>query len=67
MKVTDEQNGQPIASTRIGGQVTNSAGIAILHFRTPGTKRLKARRSDSLRSNQLLVKVLPAKQHHHRG
>lgn len=64
VKVIDEQNGQPIAGARVGGQITNTQGIAFLRYRTAGVKRLKARRSDSLRSNQLAVKVLPARKKH---
>jgi hypothetical protein len=59
VKVSDTQNGGvPIAGARVGGKKTNSKGIATLRFKTPGTKRLKATRADSLRSNQLTVKVL---------
>jgi hypothetical protein len=61
VKVIDGQSGNPVASTRVGGKTTNTQGIAILKYRTIGTKRLKARRSDSVRSNQLNVKVLPKK------
>lgn len=49
---------KPIAGARIGGKKTNSKGIATLRFKTTGTKRLKATRAKSVRSNQLAVKVL---------
>ena len=59
VKVTDTQGGgAPIKGASIGGKKTNSKGIAKLRFKKPGTKRLKATRADSLRSNQLTVKVL---------
>jgi hypothetical protein len=59
VKVLDTQNGRvPIKGARIGGKKTNADGVVKLKFRTTGTKRLKATRSDSVRSNQLEVKVL---------
>jgi hypothetical protein len=58
VKVTDTQNPGVVAGALIGGKKTNAQGIAKLRFKTPGTKRLKATRKDSLRSNQLTVKVL---------
>jgi hypothetical protein len=62
VKVTDTQGaGAPIKGASVGGKKTNSKGIAKLRFKKPGTKRLKATRKDSLRSNQLTVKVLKAR------
>src|SRR3954452_8449986 len=61
VKVKDGQNGKPVAGAKVGGKTTNKKGIARLRFKKPGVKRLKARRSDSVRSNQLRVKVLPRK------
>ena len=59
VRVTDTQSGGVgVAGARIGGQKTNSKGVVKLRFRTTGTKRLKATRADSVRSNQLTVKVL---------
>lgn len=59
VRVTDTQNNRaPVAGARIGGKKTNSKGVVKLRFRTTGTKRLKATRADSVRSNQLTVKVL---------
>ena len=48
----------PVSGATIGGRRTNSSGIAKLRFRAPGVKRLKARKAESVRSNQLRVKVL---------
>jgi hypothetical protein len=63
VKVTDTQAavGGAISGALIGGKTTNSKGIVRLRFKTPGTKRLKATRDDSVRSNQLNVKVLKRK------
>ncbi len=58
VKVVDGQDGKPVRGVRVGGKKTNRKGIAKLRYRHIGTKRLKARRSDSVRSNQLRVKVL---------
>jgi hypothetical protein len=52
---------KPIGGAKVGSKKTNSKGIATLRFRTAGTKRLKARRASSVRSNQVTVKVLKAK------
>lgn len=49
---------KPIAGARVGGKRTNAHGIATLRYRRSGTKRLKARRASSVRSNQVKVKVL---------
>jgi hypothetical protein len=59
VRVVDTQNGRtPVAGATIGGKRTNADGVVKLRFRTTGTKRLKATKDDSLRSNQLAVKVL---------
>jgi len=60
VKVVDWQNDElaPVEGARVGGKRTNSKGIARFRFKTPGIKRLKARKADSVRSNQLRVKVL---------
>jgi hypothetical protein len=50
-----------VAGALIGGKKTNSKGIVRLRFKTTGTKRLKATKADSVRSNQLKVKVVKAK------
>jgi hypothetical protein len=58
VKVIDTEKGKPVAGARIGGRKTNAKGIASLRFKTTGTKRLKATAPKSIRSNQLVVKVL---------
>lgn len=61
LKVTDGQNAKPVAGAHVAGKKTNAKGVVRLRFKAPGVKRLKARRSDSVRSNQLRVKVLRRK------
>ncbi len=65
VKVVDWQNDdlEPVEGARVGGKKTNENGIARFRFKTPGIKRLKARKADSVRSNQLRVKVLRRKHH----
>jgi hypothetical protein len=59
VRVVDSQNtNAAVAGALIGGKKTNSKGIVKLRFKTTGTKRLKATKSDSVRSNQLKVKVI---------
>jgi hypothetical protein len=62
--VTDGQNGQPIAGAAVGpvnnmtsGGTTDANGQATVTFERRGVKRLKAERSDSIRSNSLYVRV----------
>jgi hypothetical protein len=61
VKVIDTDKGKPVPGARIGGKKTNAKGIASLRFKTAGTKRLKATAPKSIRSNQLVVKVLKKK------
>jgi hypothetical protein len=61
VRVVNGADGKPVAGATVGGKKTNASGIAKLRYRTIGTKRLKARQPGSLRSNQLRVKVLPAR------
>jgi hypothetical protein len=61
VKVIDGQDGKPVSGARVGGKRTNAKGVAKLRYRRIGTKRLKARKADSVRSNQLRVKVLRRK------
>ena len=60
VKVVDTQNGNAaVGGALIGGKKTNAQGVAKLRFKRRGTKRLKATEAESVRSNQLKVKVLP--------
>jgi hypothetical protein len=59
VRVTDTQNSNvPVAGVHIGGKKTDAKGSVQLRFKSTGTKRLKATKADSVRSNQLTVKVL---------
>jgi hypothetical protein len=61
--VTDGSTGQPIEGATVGpvnntaGVTTNAQGEATLSFAHPGKYRVKASRSDSLRSNALVLKA----------
>jgi hypothetical protein len=55
--VTDGKDGSPIEGASVGTAVTDSAGQATLGFDSPGLKRLKAEKADSVRSNAFLVCV----------
>lgn len=62
LTVTDE-NGDPVPEASIDGhtQVTDQDGRVFISFPRVGTQKLKARREiDSIRSNQLVVQVLPS-------
>jgi hypothetical protein len=61
VKVTDGKDGSRVEGVSVGGKKTNSKGIAKLRFKHRGTQRLKASRKDSIRSNQLRIKVLARK------
>jgi hypothetical protein len=50
-------DGGPVAGAEVGGVITDAEGRATLRFDTPGLKRLKAQRSDAIRSNALDVCV----------
>ncbi len=50
-------DGGPVAGAQVGGTTTDAAGRAVLSFDSPGLKRLKAERSDAIRSNALDVCV----------
>jgi hypothetical protein len=61
--VTDGLTGEPIENATVGpvnngpGATTNAQGEATLTFTAPGKHRVKAERSDSIRSNSLVVKT----------
>ena len=58
VKVRDGRTNKPVGDARVGGERTNRRGIARMRFATRGVKRLKATRDDSVRSNQLRIRVL---------
>jgi hypothetical protein len=61
--VTDGSTGEPIEDAIVGpvnngpGVTTNAQGEATLTFAAPGKHRVKAERSDSIRSNSIVVKT----------
>lgn len=55
--VTDGTTGGPVADARVDGATTGADGKATVTFDTAGAKRLKAERSDFIRSNALSVMV----------
>jgi hypothetical protein len=59
--VDTDHGGVPVKGATIGGKKTDANGVAEFRFAKPGTKRLKARKADSVRSNQLVVHVQKAK------
>jgi len=57
VKVVDGKNGAVIKGAKVGGQKTDRKGRATLRVGKAGVKKLKATRSDSIRSNQLQVTI----------
>jgi hypothetical protein len=55
--VTDGSTGLPIAGAKVGRQVSDERGNVQIAFTSGGRKELKATRSDSVRSNVLVVRV----------
>lgn len=57
VRVVDGQNDAPVPNASVHGALTGADGRAVLSFGTPGTRRLKAERGDSVRSNAAEVCV----------
>lgn len=57
VKVIDGTTHKPIAGARVGGRRTNAAGVATLSYDSPGTHKLVATLTGSVRSNALAVNV----------
>jgi hypothetical protein len=57
VKVVDSQNNSAVAGASVGGATTGADGSATFTYPTAGTVRLKADKSDSVRSNELDVCV----------
>jgi len=55
--VTDGATGQPISGAKVGGKLTGGNGTVTLTLNNVGLQRLKAERTDSIRSNALEVLV----------
>jgi hypothetical protein len=58
--VIDTQSGSPAANASVHGATTGGDGVATLTFGEEGIYRLKAERSDAIRSNALVVCADPA-------
>ncbi|KAF8055557.1 hypothetical protein FPV67DRAFT_1435215 [Lyophyllum atratum] len=57
LTVTDGRNGAPIAGASVGGGVSDENGEVSVTFMSAGTKRLKAEKANTIRSNRLQVVV----------
>jgi hypothetical protein len=55
LKVVDGQDNSAISGASVGGTTTAADGTASVTYTSPGVVRLKAERSDSIRSNELDV------------
>jgi hypothetical protein len=58
--VTDTQSGSPAANASVHGATTGADGVATVTFGQEGIYRLKAERSDAIRSNALVVCADPS-------
>jgi hypothetical protein len=58
--VSDTQSETPAANASVGGATTGADGVATVAFNQKGIYRLKAERSDAIRSNALVVCADPA-------
>jgi hypothetical protein len=58
--VSDTKDNQPISGATVGGTTTGPDGVARLRFDQPGIYRLKADRSDSVRSRAIVLCIDPA-------
>ena len=58
--VTDTQSSSPAANASVHGATTGGDGVATVTFGQEGIYRLKAERSDAIRSNALVVCADPA-------
>ncbi len=59
VRVVDGQDGTPAAGATVGGKTTGADGQATLSFANAGIYKLKAERSDSVRSNAVSLCVDP--------
>lgn len=58
LTVTDGATGEPVEGATVGSVLTNTFGRATLSFQNLGAQVLKAERSDSIRSNGVLLTVI---------
>ncbi|KAF8334508.1 hypothetical protein F5887DRAFT_836085, partial [Amanita rubescens] len=58
LTVTDGQNGSPVAGAEVNGQTSDANGHVSVTFKSPGTQKVKAEKSDSVRSAALTIEVV---------
>jgi len=59
LTVTDGQTGSPVAGADVNGDISDASGHVSVTFTKVGPTKVKAEKSDSIRSNALPIKVLP--------
>ena len=59
LTVTDAQSGSPVAGAEVNGKTSDDNGHVSLTFTEIGRKEVKAQKSDSIRSSQFIITVLP--------
>ena len=59
LTVTDGETGSPVAGADVDGQTSDANGHVSLTFTKIGQEEVKAQMSDSIRSNQITITVLP--------
>ena len=57
VRVMDGANDSPLANVSVAGATTGADGTAQVTFDSPGVRRIKAERADSIRSNALSIAV----------
>ena len=58
LTVTDGQTGSPVAGAEVNGDTSDANGNISVTFGTVGLKKVKAEKSDSIRSNRLTILVI---------
>ena len=58
LTVTDGQSGSPVAGAKVDGQTSDANGHVSLTFAKIGLQKVKAQKSDSVRSSQFDIEVL---------
>ncbi|RDB28528.1 Indoleamine 2,3-dioxygenase 1 [Hypsizygus marmoreus] len=59
LTVEDGDTGVPIAGAEVGGRTSDAEGHVSVKFDSVGVKTVKAERADSIRSNGLIIVVVP--------
>lgn len=58
LTVTDGQSGDPVAGADVNGQASDANGHVSFTYMRTGNQEFKAEKSDSVRSNRLIVDVI---------